>query len=133
VQTNKTKESLVEFANELKFLSGGKPITETELADAKANRVRGYAQEFETLGQLVSQIAELWSQDLPITELQRLSDETQRATLAAVNAVAQKYAVPGKSTLLLVGDLSKIEAGIRELNLGEIVILDTEGKPVTKR
>jgi hypothetical protein len=34
--------------------------------------------------------------------------------------------------LLLVGDLSKIEAGIRALNLGEIVILDNEGRIVTK-
>ncbi|HVF56616.1 MAG TPA: pitrilysin family protein [Pyrinomonadaceae bacterium] len=132
VQTNKTKESVVEFVNELKSLSGAKPITEKELADAKANRVRGYAQEFESLGQLVAQIATLWSYGLPFTELQRYPDETQRLTLAAVNASAQKYAVPGKATLLLVGDRSKIEPGIRELNLGEIVILDAEGRPVSK-
>jgi zinc protease len=132
VQTNKTKESLVEFVNELKAIAGGKPITEVELADAKGNRVRGYAQEFETLGQLVGQIAGLWSDELPFSELQRLPDETQRATLAAVNAAAQKYATPAKSTLILVGDLSKIEAGIRELNLGDGVVLDAEGRPVRK-
>ena len=133
VQTNKTKESVVEFVNELKAIGGGKPITEAELSDAKGNRVRGYAQEFEGLGQLVGQIASLWGQELPFSELQRLPDETQRATLAAVNAVAQRYAVPAKTTLILVGDLSKIEAGIRELNLGEIVILDADGKPVVKK
>ena len=133
VQTNKTKESLVEFVSELKAIAGGKPITAEELADAKGNRVRGYAQQFESLGQLVSQVAQLWANELPLTELQRLPDETQRATLAAVNAAAAKYAVPGKSTLILVGDLSKIEAGVRELNLGEIVILDAEGRPVTQK
>jgi zinc protease len=133
VQTNKTKESVVEFVNELKAIAGGKPITETELADARANRVRGYAQQFETMGQLVDQIAQLWSQELPLSELQRYPDETQRATLAAVNTAAQRYAVPGKATLLLVGDLSKIEAGVRELKLGEIVILDAEGKPVVRK
>ena len=36
------------------------------------------------------------------------------------------------TSLLLVGDLSKIEAGIRELNLGEVVILDVEGRPVSR-
>ncbi|MGI8564850.1 MAG: M16 family metallopeptidase [Pyrinomonadaceae bacterium] len=133
VQTNKTKESIVEFVNELRFLGGGKPITETELADAKANRVRGYAQNFESLGQLVGQIATLWSQGLPMSELQREPDELQRATLAAVNAAAQKYAVPGKATLLLVGDLSKIRSGVEELKLGDIIVLDTEGRPVTKQ
>jgi len=133
VQTNKTKESIVEFVNELRFLGGGKPITETELADAKANRVRGYAQNFESLGQLVGQIATLWSQGLPMSELQREPDELQRATLAAVNAAAQKYAVLGKATLLLVGDLSKIRSGVEELKLGDIIVLDTEGRPVTKQ
>ena len=55
------------------------------------------------------------------------------AALAAVNAAAAKYAAPAGTTLLLVGDLSKIEAGVRELNLGEIVILDVEGKPAAKK
>ncbi|HVF87089.1 MAG TPA: pitrilysin family protein [Pyrinomonadaceae bacterium] len=133
VQTNKTKESLVEFVNELGGLSGKKPITEKELADARANRVRGYAQNFEALGQIVGQIANLWALGLPLTELQREPDELQKATLISVNAAAQKYAVPGKATLLLIGDLSKIRPGVTELNLGEIVVVDAEGKPVTQK
>jgi zinc protease len=47
--------------------------------------------------------------------------------------VAQTYAKPSGATLLLVGDLSKLEAGVRELNLGEIVLLDVEGNPETNR
>jgi zinc protease len=133
VQTNKTKESVVEFVNELKFLSGTKPITEQELTNARNVRVRGYAQQFESVGRIADQIGALWSAGLPMSELQREPSELARATLAAVNATAQKYAMPGGSTLLLVGDLSKIEAGVRELNLGEIVILDVEGKPVVKK
>jgi len=132
VQTNKTKEAIVEFVSELKNISGQKPITELELTNAKANRVRGYAQEFETMGQLVQQIATLWALGLPLADLQRFTDETQRATLGAVNQAAQKYAVPGKATLLLVGDQSKIGPGLRELGLGEIIILDVEGKPLPR-
>ncbi len=67
-----------------------------------------------------------------MTELQRVMDETTRITLSAAKQAARKYAVPGKATLLLVGDYSKIGPGLRELNLGEITILDTEGKPVRK-
>ncbi len=129
VQTNKTKESLMEFINELKFLAGQKPISETELADAKANRLRGYAMQFESLGDISGQIALLWVAGMPMTELQREPTETQKMTLAQVNAAAQKYAVPGKTTLLLIGDLSKFQSGIKELNAGEIVILDVEGRP----
>ena len=133
VQTNKTKESVIEFVNELKNISGAKPITDAELAAAKANRIRGYAQQFESLGRIADQIAQLWAQNLPMTDLQRETDELGKASLSSVNAVAQKYAAPNGTMLLLVGDLSKIEAGVRELNLGEIIILDAEGKQVAKK
>jgi zinc protease len=133
VQTNKTKESLVEFAKELKFIAGEKPVSEKELTDAKHERVRGYAQQFESMGRVADQITSLWVVRLPVTELQREPDELQKATLDSVNAAARKYAAPGGATLLLVGDLSKIESGVRELNLGEVVILDAEGKPVVKK
>jgi hypothetical protein len=29
-----------------------------------------------------------------------------------------------------VGDVAKIEPGVRELKLGEIVVLDEEGRPI---
>ncbi len=132
VQTDKTKESVVEFVKELKGMAGERPITETELSDAKANRIRGYAQEFETLAQLVNQVSTVWVHGLPMSELQRLPDETQRAMLASVNAAARKFAVPGRTTTILVGDRAKIEAGLRSLGLGEIIILDAEGKPITR-
>lgn len=132
VQTNKTKESVVEFVKELKFFAGEKPITEKELLNAKANRIRGYSQQFESLGRLADQVATLWAYGLPMSELQQETTELERATLASVNIAAKKYAVPGSTMLLLVGDRSKIEAGVRELKLGEIVILDVEGKPLGK-
>jgi zinc protease len=133
VQSDKTKESVVEFVNELKALAGTKPITAEELQTAKHARIRGYAQQFESVGRIADQVASLWAAGLPMAELQREPTELERATLAAVNAAAQKYAAPAGATLLLVGDLSKIEAGIRGLNLGDVVILDVEGKPVTRK
>ncbi|MBA2731258.1 MAG: insulinase family protein [Acidobacteria bacterium] len=128
VQTNKTKESVTEFVKELKFFAGEKPITEKELMNAKANRIRGYAQQFESLGRLVDQVATLWTYGLPMSALQDETTGLERSTLASVNAAAKKYAVPGSTMMLLVGDRSKIEAGVRELKLGDIVILDAEGK-----
>jgi zinc protease len=133
VQTNKTKESLVEFDKELKYIAGQKPVSEKELTDAKHERIRGYAQQFEAMGRVADQVTSLWVVGLPTTELQREPDELQKATLDSVNAAARKYAAPSGATLLLVGDLSKIESGVRELNLGEVVVLDAEGRPVAKK
>ncbi len=130
VQTNKTKESLVEFDKELKALAGTKPISDAEFEDAKVKRIRGYAQQFESLGRIAQQIGDLWALELPMDELQREVDETQKVTLEAARAAASRYAKPEVASVLLVGDRSKIEAGIRETNLGEIVLLDADGRPV---
>ncbi len=132
VQTDKTKESVVEFMKELRYIAGEKPITAEEFAKARQTRIRGYAQQFEAYQRIGQQIADLWVAGLPMSTLQAEPDQLTRLQLANVNSIAAKYAaVPGTS-LLLVGDLSKIEAGIRELNLGEIVFLDVEGKPVSR-
>ena len=128
VQTNKTSESVVEFDKEIKALAGVKPITADELAVAKARRVRGYAQQFESLGRITGQIANLWVLGLPLTELQREYDATEKLTLDQVLAAAQKYVKPANSAMLLVGDRAKVESGLKALNLGDIVVLDTEGK-----
>jgi zinc protease len=133
VQTSKTKESVVEFQKELKFIAGEKPISEKELTEAKHERVRGYAQQFESMGRVAQQVTGLWAVGLPMSELQREPDELEKATLESVNAAARKYAAPSGATLLLVGDLSKIESGVRELSLGEVLTLDREGKPATKK
>ena len=132
VQTNKTKESAVEFMRELKFIAGEKPITEKELSTARLGRIRGYAQQFESYGRIAGQVVALWEAGLPMTDLQRETDELAKLQLGAVNATAAKYAALPGTSLLLVGDLSQIEIGIRELNLGEIVVLDVEGKPIRK-
>ncbi|HET7712263.1 MAG TPA: pitrilysin family protein [Thermoanaerobaculia bacterium] len=132
VQTNKTKESLIEFINELNALAGQRPITAAELETAKLVRVRGYAQQFESLGRIAGQVAEMWVLGLPMTELQREPEETMKMTLEAVNAAARKYAIPSSASVLLVGDLGKIEEGVRETKSGEVVVLDVEGNVLKK-
>ncbi len=51
--------------------------------------------------------------------------------LGATLAAAKKYARPERASLVLVGDRAAIEPGIKELKLGEIVLVDVEGRPVT--
>ena len=47
-----------------------------------------------------------------------------------VSTVAEKILKPDKMVWVVVGDRSKIEAGIRELNYGELRIVDADGNPV---
>jgi len=75
-------------------------------------------------------VEDLWIAGLPMTELQREPDQLEKVTREQVNAAAEKYATPSRATLLLVGDLSKIESGIRDLKIGEVVVIDAEAKRV---
>jgi zinc protease len=128
VQTDKTKESVVEFSKELKALAGERPITADELANAKSKFIRGYSQGFENLGQIGGEVAGLWSMGLPMTEMKVEPEKVGAVTLSEANAVAKKYAVPSQATYLLVGDRAKIEAGVKDLGLGPVVVLDEEGR-----
>jgi zinc protease len=132
VQTDKTAPSVVEFDKELKNLAGAAPISAEEFAVAKQRRARGYAQRFESLERVSAEIANLWVIGIPLTELQREYDGTVTQTHDQVLAAEKKYVTPGASAMLLVGDRAKIEAGVKALNLGEVVVLDTEGRPVAQ-
>jgi zinc protease len=129
VQTNKTKESVLEFDKELKDLAGARPISAEEFESARLRKLRGYAQQFESYSRVAEELASLWALGLPASELQREADEAAKATLAQVLGAAGKYARPDGASLLVVGDRAKVEAGLRELNLGELVVLDADGTP----
>jgi zinc protease len=129
VQTDKTREAVAEFVKELENLAGAKPISEEELTGARETRVRGYAQRFESQARIGQQIAELWSLQLPLTELQREVDATASAGLQDVLTASRQYVKSETATMLLVGDYDQIEPGLRSLELGEIVVLNQEGRP----
>ena len=130
VQTDKTAPAVTEFDNELKALSGTRPITREEFESARQTKMRGYTQQFEAYTRIAGQIATLWAQGLPMTELQREYDATSSATHEAALAAAQTYARPDRAMLLLVGDRGKIEGEVRGLDLGEVVVVDSMGRPV---
>lgn len=45
---------------------------------------------------------------------------------------AAKFVQPDDLVWLVIGDLRKIEAGVRELGWGEVTVLDVNGVPVAK-
>jgi zinc protease len=68
----------------------------------------------------------------PDDYVQTLKQRIDAQSDAAVEAAAREVIHPGQLTWVIVGDLSKIEASIRALDLGPVQVLDADGKPVTK-
>ena len=132
VQTDKTAESVAEFVQELKGLSGARAITASELESSRLRRLRGTSQEYEAYANVGGKIAALWLQKRPLGELQAEPDRIAKVPLAATNAAAAKWARPEKASIVVVGDRAKIEDKLKALNAGEVVVLDVEGNPVGK-
>jgi hypothetical protein len=61
-----------------------------------------------------------------MTAMQDGSDSAAKVSLAEVRTAAAHYANPHNAILLLVGNRNKIEAGLRELELGPITLLDAD-------
>ena len=121
VQTDKTKESLTEFFNELNGIL--KPIPAEELARAKNYVALRYPGGFETTGDISRQLENALVFHLPDNYFSTYVQNIQAVTAADISRVAQKYIAPGRFAVVVVGDQKAIEAGIRSLNLGPIKVM----------
>ena len=65
VQTEVTREALVETFKEYSEIRDRRPITSGEFNDAINNILRGLPSNFETIGQLIDQMSNIVLYDLP--------------------------------------------------------------------
>ena len=130
VQTDKTKESMIELVKEYKNIAGGKPITEEELRDEQSNATLALPGTFETVQQLSGAYSTILQYGLPEDYFNTFTQRTMALTPDIANEIAKKYILPEHLLWVVVGDMSKVEAGIRELNLGEVHKINTDGDQV---
>ena len=130
VQTDKTKESMAELVKEYHGIVTDKPITEGELKDEQANATLALPGSFETTQQLSGAYGNILQYNLPENYYNTYTDKVLAVTPAEANEIAKKYILPGHLVWLVVGDMSKVEAGIRELNIGAVHKIDADGKAI---
>ncbi|MEO8426143.1 MAG: pitrilysin family protein, partial [Verrucomicrobiota bacterium] len=130
VQTDKTKESVVEVQKELEGILGKQPITEEELAKAQKDQTLKLTGAWETSSRVMSSAAEIIRFGLPEDYFKTYPDKVLSLKLPDVTAAAGEVIHLKNLVWVIVGDREKIEPGLRELGLGEIRLIDTDGKPV---
>jgi predicted Zn-dependent peptidase len=130
VQTDKTAESIAELLKEANAVVGDKPLTDAEIAKIKANDVRSMPGAYQTGGAVMGELQRIAQYGYPDNEVATRKARIEAQTDPAVNAAAKEVVHPDQLTWVVVGDLAKIEAPIRALNLGPIVVLDADGTPV---
>jgi len=123
VRTNVTDSSLVEFFKEFNALRTTE-VAADELARAKAYLGLAVPGDLESTAQIAGQITSLAVFNLPLTYLQEFVAAVEKVTAADVARTARRLIPADNATIVVVGDLSKIRAGIEALNLGPISVLD---------
>jgi len=130
VQTDKTRESMAEVMKEYNNISGAKPITPEELKDMQNNDTLSLPGQFESSQQLAQAYQTILSFNLPEDYYNSYTQKAMSLTPETANALAKKIIEPDHLVYVVVGDMAKVEAGIRELNIGEIHKIDADGNPV---
>ena len=130
VQTDKTAESVNELRSEITaFASGQKPASPTEIAKIRASNTLSLPGGYETASAVQSQISSNLRYGRPDDYIVLYKARNEAMTPADVS-VAARTLVPASLMYVVVGDLSKVEAPVRALKLGEVTVLDADGKPV---
>ena len=130
VQTDKTKESILEVVKELNGVAGERPLAGEEFQSVMRNQTMRLPGSFETLGSLQNAAIRLTNLGYPDDYFAKYAASVRALNEATLNTAAKTYVRPDEVIWVVIGDLKKVEAGIRELNLGEVVKLDADGKPI---
>ena len=132
VQGDKTKETVAEVVKELSGIVGDRPVSDDELAKAQGNLTLTLPGRWETNRAVTASLSQMVQFGMPADYFDTYAAKVRALSLPEVNAVAKKLVQPVGVVYVIVGDRAKIEEGVRSLNLGNLAILDVDGKPVTK-
>jgi len=130
VQIDKTAEAMVEMKREVgEYASGKAPPTAEEVAKVRSNEIRSLPGAYETGRAVLGTIAGIVRYDRPDDYVFQHKAEIEGLTPAQV-AKAAGTIDPDALTWVVVGDLDKIGAPVRALELGTVQVLDADGNPV---
>jgi predicted Zn-dependent peptidase len=126
VHTASTAEAVRDSLAEIEGIRDGRPVSEHELALAKASLTRGYSRNFETVQQVARSVAQLALYGLPDTYFAEFVPKVNAVTTADVTRVAKRYLEPERLTTVIVGDHSAIADPLARLGVGEVDVLSLE-------
>ena len=130
VQTDKTKESVGEIVKELSGVGKNNPITAEEMARAKGTLTKSLPGQWETNGAVIGSISEIVQYGLPQDYFSTYDKNITALSLNDLNQAAANVIKTDGLVWVIVGDLSKIEAGIRAMNIGDVHVIDADGKTI---
>lgn len=127
VRTEVTDSALTEMMNQLRRIRT-EAVSPEEMQAAKSFLVGSFPLRIETAGQIAGQVAQTRLLGLDTEALTRYREQIAAVTAADVQRVAQQYIRPEQSTIVVVGDASKVLSSLR--SVAPVALLSVEGKPL---
>jgi zinc protease len=127
VQNDRAADSIEELRRELAAFTGERPATEDEVERIRANRIRSLPGRFETASAVLGTIGSIVSYGWPDDHVAREQQRIEAITVEQIRAAAESLDADAL-TWVVIGDLGQIEGPVRELGLGEVIILDADGR-----
>ncbi len=124
VQTDKTTEAIVEVARELRGIIKDRPVEAEELAKAKSALTLTLPGEWETMSAVGGTVRSIITFELDDRYYDTYPGKVRALTLEQIPAAAAEVVHPDQLVWVIVGDRAKIEAGVRELNLGDVKVIE---------
>jgi predicted Zn-dependent peptidase len=128
VVSAKTDSALIEFMKELGSIR--KPMPAAELEKVKRYLRLGYADGFESTGDIAAQVANLVPYGLPLATLGAFDAGIAKVTTADVQRVAAQYLDPSRLTIVITGDRATIEPALKATKIAPVEVRDARGRPV---
>jgi zinc protease len=132
VQIDKTAESLKELQREIgEYASGKAPPKPEEVAKIQSTEIRGLPGSYETAGAVLGTLGGIVRYGRPDDYVFQRKAEIEGLTVDQVKAAAGTID-PDALTWVVVGDLKQIEKPLRALKVGDVFIVDADGKAARK-
>jgi zinc protease len=108
------------------------PVSDDELAAAKAYLIRRLPARFETAGATTDALAVLVAYDLPLDEYATYPARIAAVTRDQVKRVAEARLLPDKLRIVVLGDAAKVRPALESAGLGEIEVRSAAPAPAAK-
>ncbi len=129
VQTDKTKESIQEMVKEINQYVGEKPATDAEVNQVKEQNSLSLPGSWETNSRVAASLINMVSYNLADDYYDTYAGKIKSLTTENIIDAAKKVVKPDNLIWVVIGDKSKIEAGIKELGYN-VKYIDADGNVI---
>lgn len=130
VRNEVTGVTMVEMFYELDKMRVA-PVTDEELAAAKAYSTGNFSVELASQAGLAGRISTVYLYDLPKSFIQDFRPKIEGLTAADIQKAAAKYFDTYRAAVVIVGDYEKVKDQV--MPFGDVTLFDAEGNTVSQK